>query len=59
MKNHWRNVRVFIKKQVTSHFLEEIFWLADSKYLKLSSAAFEIQFSQDGWCLPFKRPHTV
>ena len=59
MKNHWRNVRVFIKKQVTSYFLEKIFWLADSKYLRLRSAAFEIQFSQDGWCLPFKHPHTV
>ena len=38
-------LRVLIKKKSRSHFLEEIFWPADSKSLKLRSAAFEMRLS--------------
>ena len=47
----------FTKKQITNHFLEEIFCPADSK--RLRSAAFEIQLSHSIWGSPFKCPTTA
>ena len=42
-----------LKNKSQSHFLE-IFWPADSKSLRLRSAAFEMQLSHGVWGLPFK-----
>ena len=49
MENHWWNVKVFIIKQITKPFLEEIFLPADSKSLRLKIKAFEMQLSQGVW----------
>ena len=56
MENHWWSVRVFIKKQITKLFLEEIFLPTDSTSLRLRSAAFEMQLSHVIWGSTFKRP---
>ena len=56
MENHWWNVRVFIKKQFTKPFFEEIFRPANSKSLRLRSAIFEIQLRHGVWGPPFKQP---
>ena len=60
IKNHWWNVRVFINKQITKPFLGKIFWAADSKSLRLRSAAFKMQLLNHGvWGSPLKRGPTV
>ena len=40
-------------------FLEEIFWSADSKSLRLKSAAFEMQLRHGVWGSSFKLRPTV
>ena len=40
-------------------FLEEIFWPANSKGLRLRSAAFEMQLSHGVWGSLFESPPTV
>ena len=49
-----------LKNKSQSHFLEKIFWPADSKKsLKLRSAAFEMQLSYGVWDSPFKHDPAV
>ena len=48
-----------LKNKSRSHFLEEIFWPADSKSLGLRSGACEMQLSCGVWGSPFKPPPTV
>ena len=48
-----------IKNKSQSHFLEEIFWPADSKSLRLRSAAFETQLCHGVWSSPIKCPPTA
>ena len=47
-------VTVFIKKQITKPFSEEIFWPAESKSLRLRSAASEMHLCHGVWGSPFK-----
>ena len=39
--------------------LKKLFWPADSKSLRLKSAAFEMQLSHDVWGSPFKHSSIV
>ena len=48
-----------LKKTSQSHFLREIFQPADSKSLRLTSTAFEMQLSHGVWGSRFKRLTTV
>ena len=48
-----------LKNKSRSHFLKEIFRAADSKSLRLASAAFEMQLSHGVWGSPFKRSPTI
>ena len=50
---------IFIKKQIAKPFLEETFRPADSKSLRLRSAAFEMQLHHGVWGSPLKRTPTT
>ena len=48
-----------LKIKSKSHFVEEMFWPADSETLRLRSATFEMQLSHGVWVSPFKFPPNV
>ena len=57
VNDHNRSQRV--KNKSRGHFLEDIFRPADSKSLRLRSAAFEMQLSHGVRGSPFKHPPIV